>query len=69
MDENFVLCQARGSEFQYPKECYLLEIIFTSGNCAYSVYGFASRSTIQSMSCFLFLVALRKLVFFVMLGK
>ena len=46
MDENSVLCQTRGSELQYLKEFHLLEIIFTSVNCAYSVYGFASRSTI-----------------------
>ena len=46
MDENSVLCQTRGSEFQYLKEFYLLEIIFTLVNCAYSVYAFPSRSTI-----------------------
>ena len=36
MDENSVLCQARGSELQYLKQFHLLEIIFTSVNCAYS---------------------------------
>ena len=46
MDENSVLCQTRGSEFQYLKEFYLLEIIFTLVNCVYSVYAFPSRSTI-----------------------
>jgi hypothetical protein len=55
MDEISVLCQTRGSEFQYLKEFYLLEIIFTLVNCAYPVYGFPSRSTVWNMSCFLLL--------------
>ena len=55
MDENSVLCQARGSELQYLKQFHLLEIIFTSVNCAFSVYGFPSRSAIESISCFLLL--------------